>query len=39
LPELKARGKLVIVTSHDHDYYETADRVIRLDYGQVVEER
>jgi putative ATP-binding cassette transporter len=39
LPELKARGKLVIVTSHDHEYYEAADRVIRLDYGQVVEER
>jgi len=39
LPELKARGKLVIVTSHDHTYYEAADRVIRLDYGQVVAER
>lgn len=39
LPELKARGKLVIVTSHDHAYYETADRVIRLDYGQVATDR
>lgn len=37
LPELKARGKLVIVTSHDHAYYDAADRVIRLDYGQIVE--
>lgn len=39
LPELKARGKLVIVTSHDHAYYEAADRIIRLDYGQVAEDR
>ncbi|MEZ5452080.1 MAG: cyclic peptide export ABC transporter [Thiothrix sp.] len=35
LPELKARGKLVIVISHDDHYYDVADRVIKLDYGKV----
>jgi putative ATP-binding cassette transporter len=36
LPELKARGKLVIVISHDDTYYHVADRLIKLDYGKVV---
>ncbi|MEZ4727337.1 MAG: cyclic peptide export ABC transporter [Caldilineaceae bacterium] len=36
LPELKARGKLVIVSSHDPGYYAVADRVITLDYGQII---
>ena len=35
LPKLKARGKLVIVISHDDRYYHVGDRVIRLDYGKV----
>ena len=35
LPELKSRGKLVIVISHDDRYYHVADRVIKLDYGKV----
>jgi putative ATP-binding cassette transporter len=35
LPELKARGKTVIVISHDDRYYRVADRVIKLDYGRV----
>lgn len=39
LPELKARGKIVIVSSHDEEYYRVADQVIQLDYGQVVAER
>jgi putative ATP-binding cassette transporter len=33
LPELKARGKTVIVISHDDRYYHVADRIIKLDYG------
>jgi putative pyoverdin transport system ATP-binding/permease protein len=36
LPELKAKGKTVIVISHDDRYYEIADRIIKLDDGQVV---
>ena len=35
LPELKARGKTIIVISHDDHYYHIADRVIKLDYGQL----
>jgi len=39
LPELKAKGKTVLVISHDDRYYELADRVVKMDYGQVVEDR
>jgi cyclic peptide transporter len=35
LPELKARGKTVVVVSHDDRYYHVADRLIKLDYGQL----
>lgn len=35
LPELKARGKTVIVISHDDRYYHLGDRLIRLEDGQV----
>jgi putative ATP-binding cassette transporter len=36
VPELKARGKTVIVISHDDRYYHVGDRVVKLDYGQIV---
>jgi len=39
LPELRSRGKLVIVISHDDRYYHVADRVIKLDYGKVEYDR
>lgn len=35
LPDLKARGKTVIVISHDDRYYSLADRVIKLESGKV----
>jgi putative ATP-binding cassette transporter len=35
LPELKARGKTVIIVSHDERYFHLAERVIRLDYGKI----
>ncbi|MGA9996000.1 MAG: cyclic peptide export ABC transporter [Pyrinomonadaceae bacterium] len=35
LPELKARGKTVLVISHDDRYYHIADRVIKMDYGKI----
>jgi putative ATP-binding cassette transporter len=38
LPQLKARGKLVIVISHDDLYYPLADRVLRLEEGKLVPE-
>ncbi|HWS52586.1 MAG TPA: cyclic peptide export ABC transporter [Pyrinomonadaceae bacterium] len=37
LPDLKARGKTVVVVSHDDAYYGVADRIFKLDYGQHVE--
>jgi len=33
LPELKSRGKLVVVISHDDRYFDVADRVIRFAEG------
>lgn len=35
LAELKARGKLVVVSSHDDRYFGVGDRVITLEYGRV----
>ncbi|WP_416773219.1 cyclic peptide export ABC transporter [Pseudomonas sp. RHF3.3-3] len=36
LPDLKARGKAVLVITHDDRYFTLADRCIKLDSGQVV---
>lgn len=38
LPELKAKGKAIVVISHDERYYDVADRIIRLDCGSIVEQ-
>jgi putative ATP-binding cassette transporter len=35
LPELRNRNKAVIVISHDDRYYHVADRVIKLEMGQI----
>ena len=35
LPELKARGKTVLVITHDDRYFNLADRIIKLDYGKI----
>lgn len=35
LPELKRRGKTVLVISHDDKYFHVADRIIKLDYGKL----
>ncbi len=37
LPELKRRGKTVIAITHDDRYFASADRVVKLEEGQVVE--
>ncbi|RQM45749.1 cyclic peptide export ABC transporter [Paraburkholderia bannensis] len=37
LPELKAKGKTVVVITHDDRYFHLADRYIKLEYGQLVE--
>ncbi len=38
LPELKAQGKTILVISHDDKYFHLGDRVLKLDYGQLVEQ-
>jgi putative ATP-binding cassette transporter len=35
LPELKSRGKTVLVISHDEKYYHVADRIAKLNYGKL----
>lgn len=39
LPELRGRGKAVLVISHDDRYFHVADRVLRLDSGTLQEKR
>jgi putative ATP-binding cassette transporter len=36
LPELKGLGKTVLVISHDDRYYHLSDRVLKLEYGELV---
>lgn len=38
LPGLKAKGKTVLVISHDDRYYYVADRIIKLEYGKLEHE-
>jgi putative ATP-binding cassette transporter len=35
LPELKARGKTVVVITHDDHYFDAADRIVKLEQGRV----
>jgi putative ATP-binding cassette transporter len=35
LPELRDRGKTILVISHDDHYFHVGDRIIKLDYGKV----
>ena len=36
LPDLKQRGKAVLVATHDDRYFHLADRIIRLDSGKLI---
>ncbi|MEX2455550.1 MAG: cyclic peptide export ABC transporter [Rhodospirillaceae bacterium] len=35
IPDLRAKGKLVIAATHDERYWKAADRVIKLDLGRI----
>lgn len=35
LPELKAKGKLVIAITHDDQYFDAADRIIKFNTGEI----
>jgi putative pyoverdin transport system ATP-binding/permease protein len=37
LPDLRAKGKTVVVITHDDRYFHLADRTIKLDFGRVAE--
>lgn len=39
LADLKARGKTIVVISHDDRYYHLGDRIVKLEYGRLVEDR
>ncbi len=35
LPEMKAKGKIVIAITHDDHYFDVADKVIKMDMGKI----
>jgi putative ATP-binding cassette transporter len=35
VPELKARGRTVVVITHDDRYFHLADRLIKLERGKI----
>jgi putative ATP-binding cassette transporter len=35
LPELKRKGKTVVVVTHDDRYFHLGDRLVNLDYGKI----
>jgi putative ATP-binding cassette transporter len=37
LPELKAKGRTIVVVSHDDRYFHLADRVLKMDDGKLSE--
>jgi putative pyoverdin transport system ATP-binding/permease protein len=36
LPSMRDKGKLIIAVSHDDRYFHIADRLIRMEYGQMI---
>ena len=37
LPALKAEGKTLILITHDDQYFDCADRILKFEYGKIVE--
>ncbi len=37
LVELKSNGKTIIATSHDDRYFHVADRVVKMEYGRIID--
>ncbi|MBI5538965.1 MAG: cyclic peptide export ABC transporter [Bacteroidia bacterium] len=37
LPEMRKNGKIVIAITHDDNYFDVADRIIKMDMGKMVE--
>lgn len=36
LPQIKAQGKTIIAVTHDDKYFDLADRVVKMEYGEFV---
>jgi putative pyoverdin transport system ATP-binding/permease protein len=36
LQDLKAQGKTIIAVTHDDKYFDTADRVLKMEYGKLI---
>lgn len=34
---MKRNGKIVIVITHDDNYFDVADRIIKMDVGKIVD--
>jgi putative ATP-binding cassette transporter len=39
LKRLKANGKTIVAVTHDDRYWPAADRVVKMDYGTIVDDR
>jgi len=37
LSDLKTRGKTIIATTHDDRYFHVADRVVKMEYGRIID--
>jgi putative ATP-binding cassette transporter len=37
LQRLKSQGKVVVVITHDDDYFDDSEKILKLDYGRVVQ--
>lgn len=37
LPEFRSQGKTVIAVTHDDRYFHLPDRLVKMEYGQIVE--
>jgi len=37
LPKMKEQGKIVIAITHDDNYFDVADKIIKMDMGKLVE--
>lgn len=37
IPELRSKGKTIIAITHDDAYYKLCDRLIKFDYGELLE--
>ena len=37
IPELKKAGKTIFAITHDDHFFHTADRIVKMDYGQITD--